>query len=798
MSVNQYIRKINSLIKKGDRQDAAQAIENALLQFPHSPALLKLAESFKQENKSLMPTVFLEQIAALYNHHQFDFVISKCVEYLDRYPDDHRLWNILAASNQNLGNFTEAEQCYLRVIEIAPDFVDAYNNLGTTYDNQARYDEAIVVFKKALAQRSDFAAAHNNLGNVYLKLQQTDDAINAYKLAVKHNPSYVQALSNLSNAYTEKGDVEKALEFSERAISLQPHSHSALNNFGMALLAKGQYYEAIEKFQSALDINPDYPEALNSIGSCYYRLNEIEKSIDAFSKALKIRPDYPSAHNNMGLALIVRGDLQSGLDAFDKALSLNPDYLKALYNKADCLFAAGQFEDSLALFDEYLERDSRQIDAYLRKGLIFQELLLNEKALEVFDIAQQLFPDNIKPSAMKSTFLQELGRDKEALEVLDHLVLSKGENRTLLGSQASLQAKLGEKDAAIVNYYKILDKSPEACSVYRVLAQLKTFENGDPLIDHMLSLYSKDHLENDQKSFLCNALAKVYEDLKDYQRSFKFLKEGNDLKSISLNYKTELDEILFDEIKKASKNLYAMTSKSSQPSIGVKRPIFILGMPRSGTTLTEQIISAHPNVFGAGELSYIAKFGMPVGRGKIKPTLATIEEVRHKYLNYATQGFTEETFFTDKMPHNFRYLGLIFTLFPDAKVIHLNRSAQAVCWSNYKQYFAGSLDYSWNLNDVVAFYKLYENMMEHWNEMYGDRIYQLNYQALTQNPEEETRKLIDYCGIGWDDACLSPHKNKRAIKTASQQQIRKKIYTGSSEEWRKYEPYLDGAFDLLK
>ena len=151
------------------------------------------------------------------------------------------------------------------------------------------------------------------------------------------------------------------------------------------------------------------------------------------------------------------------------------------------------------------------------------------------------------------------------------------------------------------------------------------------------------------------------------------------------------------------------------------------------------------------------------------------------------------------MPSNFRHIGLIRTAFPEAKIIHVNRDPAAVCWSNYKMNFhVRGLGYSYNLKDLVEYYKLYKDLMNFWKEQYGDSIYQLDYEKLTNNQEEETRNLIKYIGLPWEDVCLSPHKNKRSVRTASQQQVRQKVYKGSSEAWRKYEPYLNGAFDMLK
>jgi len=221
-------------------------------------------------------------------------------------------------------------------------------------------------------------------------------------------------------------------------------------------------------------------------------------------------------------------------------------------------------------------------------------------------------------------------------------------------------------------------------------------------------------------------------------------------------------------------------------------------MPRSGTSLVEQIISSHDKVVGAGELKYIAQFGEKLSVDPTSINITAISEFRQRYLSELSKLSYGKNFVTDKMPQNFLFIPLICAAFPEAKIVHIKRSAAAICWSNYTKHFsAEGLGYCYDLKDVISYYALYIDLMERWQSEYGDRIYNLNYEKLTNNQESETRKLIDYLGLDWDKAFLSPHKNKRIVRTASQQQVRQKIYQGSSEAWRKYEPYLNGAFNSL-
>jgi hypothetical protein len=221
-------------------------------------------------------------------------------------------------------------------------------------------------------------------------------------------------------------------------------------------------------------------------------------------------------------------------------------------------------------------------------------------------------------------------------------------------------------------------------------------------------------------------------------------------------------------------------------------------MPRSGTTLVEQIISSHPLVTGAGELSFAHQFGSSIAVGHTPVDAEALTAFREEYLSALKQRSEGNAFVSDKMPQNFRYLGLITAALPEAKIIHVKRDPAAVCWANYTQLFVSdSFGYCYNLDDILHYHELYEDLMKYWHQVLPNRIYDLHYELLTENQEEETRNLMSHLGLEWDDACLSPEHNKRVVATASNVQVRQKVYQGSSEKWKRYRPFLNGALDHL-
>ncbi|MBH73817.1 MAG: hypothetical protein CMM57_09210, partial [Rhodospirillaceae bacterium] len=228
-------------------------------------------------------------------------------------------------------------------------------------------------------------------------------------------------------------------------------------------------------------------------------------------------------------------------------------------------------------------------------------------------------------------------------------------------------------------------------------------------------------------------------------------------------------------------------------------PIFIIGLPRSGTTLVEQIISSHSQVTGAGELNFAEQFGAAIAIGVTGVNNQSLLDFRHTYLNKLQNVSNGNLIVTDKMPQNFRYVGLLSAAFPEAKIVHVKRNPAAVCWANYKQYFVSkNIGYCYAINDAISYHKLYEDLMGFWTNTLNNEIYKLDYELLTANQESETRKLIEYLGLEWDENCLSPQNNTRRVATASNAQVRQKVYQGSSEQWKKYQPFLKGALDDLQ
>jgi hypothetical protein len=320
----------------------------------------------------------------------------------------------------------------------------------------------------------------------------------------------------------------------------------------------------------------------------------------------------------------------------------------------------------------------------------------------------------------------------------------------------------------------------------------------------MLARLNQPGISDEETMYLDFALSKAYDDIGEIDRAFECLNEANRLKKKALGYSIERERNDFARIKSwFTTQGFAARPDAAHTEPGTRRPIFIVGMPRSGTTLVEQILASHSQVFGAGELETVGRILNPLlKRPAAGPTDAinheTFSRLRKSYLENLEALHCAEAVITDKLPGNFKCIGLLLAAMPEAKIVHLRRDPAATCWSIFKHHFGGGgHGYSYDLVDVAECYGLYADLMEFWHRTFPGRVYDLNYESLTENQEHETRSLLEYCGLDWEDQCLAFHETRRSVQTLSRQQVRQPMYQGSSQAWRKYEAHLAPMLEIL-
>jgi len=447
--------------------------------------------------------------------------------------------------------------------------------------------------------------------------------------------------------------------------------------------------------------------------------------------------------------------------SYIQAIALKPDYAEAHINFSNTVRELGRLDEA---------------EASLRQAIALK-------------------PDFAEAHSNLGNTLKELGRLDESEASYRQAIALKPDYAEAHNNLGITLKEVGRLDESEASYRQAIALKPDYAEAHRNLATKKKFSSEDEQFFQMQALYRDPAISETDRCHICFALAKASEDLEDCATAFQLYAEGNALRKKQLGYEKAQDKQLFERLKASYPRIAGHTF---EPTIVASEltPIFIVGMPRSGTTLIEQIISSHPLVTGAGELPFVSQFGGLLAVDQTPVDGKALTTFRDQYLNALKQRSEGNAIVTDKMPQNFRFLGLMATALPEAKIIHVKRDPAAVCWANYTQYFVSdSLGYCYDLDDIRHYHELYQDLMKYWHQALPNRIYDLDYEALTERQEAETRNLIGYLGLEWNDACLSPQDNTRSVATASNVQVRQKVYQGSSEKWKRYKPYLNGALD---
>ena len=564
-------------------------------------------------------------------------------------------------------------------------------------------------------------------------------------------------------------------------------------------LYQSKQYDAAEKLAKSLTKKfPKHPFAWKVLGALLGQAGRTSEALNAFQNLVSLTPQDTEAHYNLGLSLKELGRLDEAEKSFKQAILLNPNYANAFNNLGITVKKLGRLGDAEKCYRQAILLNPNFIEAYSNLGNTLKESDRLEEAEANYRQAILLNFNYSKGHSGLGGTLQGLGRLEEAEASISQAIkLDPNDAEAYYNLGLTLQG-LGRLEEAEASLSQAITLDPNYAEAFRLLSIFKKFNSQDEQYLKMQELYLDENITEDQRCHVNFGLAKGFEDLGNFEQAFKHYSEGNKLRKKLLHYGIDQDIELFKQIKCNHQKIKQNSLKPDKLEKSLK-PIFIVGMPRSGTTLVEQIISSHPQVTGAGELSFAANYGRSIARGLSELNYESLLNFRSKYLTKLQHASMGKSIVTDKMPHNFLYIGLLAAAFPEAKIEPVKRSAAALCWGNFKQYFPNkNLGYCYSLNDVISYHKLYENLMEFWKSSFSKRIYNLDYEQLTINQEKDTHSLIDYLGLDWDDKCLSPQNNSRSVSTASNTQVRKKVYQGSSQQWKKYEPFLNGAFDVFK
>jgi tetratricopeptide (TPR) repeat protein len=744
-------------------------------------------------------------------------------------PDNPTTNHLLGALYYQVGNIDKALKFMKTSINIEPKEKQYWSNYGSVFYMAERHDEAIECFdhaleldpnhvetinRKSLAlwQKQEIEAAkkyaHESLEkapdnpdgliNLGLCLTSEKDFAEANKIWAKAHdlyPQEVRILSNWANMLRETYQLKKAKEVALKALDLDPNDTDSLNNYGCILRDIGQSEEALEVFDKATNIRPKNYQAHYNKSLALNDLSRHEEAAIAARYAVDFNENYAPGYNALSSALVEIGEFSQAHYAAQRAVQLDPDNPESYLYLADVLYLANCFDDGHAALKEALKRDPDNPRSYAKLSSIYERLDETDDALWAIDKALELSPKTPMFLARKASILHISNNVEEALEIVDQALAINPELMPALITKAEILIAINDLDDA----KKVLAKAKEVDAdhplIYFTTASIKKFETEeDKDFQKMLSLKEQSQTMGTVfSSSLDYALAKGYETQKKYEKAFEHLHRANEEKRRTLPYDEKSQPAIFEKTK--AEFSPALIKAFEGKGYNSDKPVFIVGMPRSGTTLTEQIISSHPDVFGAGELPDVLRTRRRLGN--ITPD--NLEEAGELYvvLSSARDKSGKAKRITDKMPGNYMNIGLIATMLPNAKIIHCRRNPMDTCLSNYKQNFMVGQYWSYDLEEMGAEYLRYLDLMKYWHEMFPDRILDIDYEDTVNDLETQARKLIDYIGLEWNEACLEPHKQKRSVLTASKSQVTQPVYKTSVEKWRRYEKQMKPLADIL-
>ncbi len=572
----------------------------------------------------------------------------------------------------------------------------------------------------------------------------------------------------------QTGQFSEADRLFREVVQTAPGLAQAWHLWGQMLMRAGNSGAALLGLQKAVGLDAGNPAYLFSLGQAMLRVGRADEAEKCLRKVLRKAPGNASAHNELGTILKQLGRIDEARAEYLKATKHQPDYVDAHFNLGLLYFQG----------DDYAEATK----AYLR--------------------ALKLAPDAADIHSAYGIALHVQEKNMEALTHLNKaLELSPG-NAEWLANRASILVALGKFDIALADYRAVLATHPNDAGAWKGIAMNKKFSDPeDPDLHAIEQLFHQPNLAENDRIQLGFSLGKAYQDCHEYDRAFAALEVANRLKRAESSYSLVAEKQRFAEIKQCFDKAFF----AERPDFGYDKddiiPVFILGMPRSGTSLVEQILASHPDVYGCGEIhdlyhaikqrtSPLAEAGFSAAVHGLKGN--RVNGIAKKYLARIANLAQGERWICNKLPFNFLYVGWIRLLFPHAKVIHCQRDPIDTCLSIFQNSFVSMDGFAYDLNELGTYHRLYANLMAYWNETLPGFMHEIRYEDMVRDQENHTRRMLEFCGLDWDPICLDFHESERSVRTASFSQVRKPIYDSSMERWRRYEAHLDPLLEALE
>jgi tetratricopeptide (TPR) repeat protein len=687
-------------------------------------------------------------------------------------PGNADALHLLGVLEHQCGQHARAAELIGRAIARNPAAPAYHANLAEVYRAQGQLDRAVLACRTALALQPDYPEAAYNLGSLLLAQGQTDDAITQFRLAVHLRPDYAMAWNNLGSALRAKGDKAGARAHFRRALELDPRLAEAHSNLGQLLLELKELAESLSHCQQAVRLRPNFAEALSNLGNVLRELGRLEEAKACYAEALRLDPGLAMVANNIGQALQEDGRLEEAIAWYQQALLREPTTARFHANLASALEEQDKYEEAVARYQEALRLDPTHAASQCGLGWVRHEQGRYEEALAHYRAALRLDPTLAAAHCNLGTILEELSDFDGAEQGFRAALTHDGRLAGALARLATMRR----------------DKLPEAD------------------LEAMRRLLADPYLTGGKRSALYFGLAQVHDARGHYAEAAEHLRQANALAVAEWHKRGQVYDpaaharFVSGMIAAATPEFFARLRGAGLDS---ERPVFVFGLPRSGTTLTEQILARHSQVFGAGELrlghedlqALPGEADPPERLGRLDAD--TARRIAQRHLDRLQELNASARRVADKMPDNYLWLGLLAVFFPRARFIHCRRDPRDVavsCWmTQFRQ-----IRWANDPDHIAARFQEYERLMGHWRAVLPVPLLEIDYEETVADLEGVARRLVAFCGLEWEPACLTFHEGKRPVRTASVAQVRQPLYTRSVARWRNYEEALAPLFARLE
>ncbi|NCF63610.1 MAG: tetratricopeptide repeat protein [Gammaproteobacteria bacterium] len=630
--------------------------------------------------------------------------------------------------------------------------------------------EAELICRRVLPQSRQDPNIMCLLGEICLRQRRPQEAENLFRKVLKRHREYPRALEGIGLALLADGKPKKASEILTKAVAASPKRSTTRMALARALAESGHQVESENAIQEAFRLNPR--KAAIAEAERATRDGRMEDAEKALRELLAKDPNNARALRMLGSIALEANRYKAARRLLERAVELAPGVAMSWNDLANLHLKKDRYDEALEAVQRAIDIDPDFAHSYVVKGNILTRAQRHEDSLLAYQQGLEVSPQNVG-----------------ALSGMGHVLKT-----------------IGRQDEAIAAFRKCIQANPAFGETYWSLANLKTFVFDPEEVQIMEEMAKRENLADEPKVNILVSLGKHYENEKDYDRAFENYQRGNDLRRQHEIYDPVHTQVVHDRIIKTfNAEFFAEKAGYGDPS---PDPILIVGLPRSGSTLIEQILASHSMVEGTMELPdlgrTIADLNVQTpGRTEYPEAVMPLDKEQvaslgRDYLDATSRYRTDKPFFIDKMPNNFQAIGFLALILPNAKVIDARRHPLDSCLGSYKQLFFKGQSFTYDQFELGHYYMEYRRIMDHWHDVLPGKVLEVNYEQVVTDQENQTRRILEYCGIPWEDQCLRFYETERAINTASSEQVRQPIYTKALNFWRNYEPHLGELIETME